>query len=72
MKNRLKLNFYYKIGIVVNLLEQLMATGLELAFDNTRVNDYRLIYKDKEYSFNDYNGVIDCLTLLLDVRKDVK
>lgn len=71
VKNNIKC-FYYKVAIVVDLLEQLKATGLELEFDNTITNNYRLKYNGEEYSFNDYNGVIGCLTLLLDIRKDVK
>jgi hypothetical protein len=68
VKNNIRC-FYYKVAIVIDLLEQLRATGLEITFDNTITNHYKLKYNDGEYVFADYNGVISCLSLLLETKK---
>ena len=72
MKHKIKTTFYYKVSIVMNLIEQLKDKGIELYFDNLETNNYKIKYKNMEYGFNVYDDVIECLTLLLDIRKDVK
>lgn len=70
MNNNIKLRkYYFKIDIIIELLEKIKDYGLDVGFDNTRVNNYTLKYKDNAYVFNDYNGVLGALNLLLDTLK---
>lgn len=71
-KNRLKLTFYYKVSIVLSLIDQLRGYGLNIAFDNIRTNQYKLIINDGEYIFREYDGVIESLNLLLDILSKKK
>lgn len=72
MKHKIKATFYYKVSIVLNLIEQLREMGIELCFDNREVNNYKLIHKSMVYGFATYDSVIECLTLLLDLKKGKK
>ena len=67
IKNRLKTSFYYKVSVVLNLIEQLRDKGLKMAFDNMQTNNYKLLYRDNVYVFTTYDDVIECLELIIDI-----
>lgn len=48
-----------KIEKITSLCNEL---GIE--FDNLLTNNYRLIYKEVEYVFQNYNDMISCLELI--------
>ena len=48
-----------KIEKITSLCNEL---GIE--FDNLLTNHYRLIYKEVEYVFQNYNDVLSCLELI--------
>lgn len=48
-----------KIEKITSLCNEL---GIE--FDNLLTNNYRLIYKEIEYVFQNYNDMISCLELI--------
>lgn len=48
-----------KIEKITSLCNEL---GIE--FDNLLTNNYRLIYKEIEYVFQNYNDMINCLELI--------
>lgn len=48
-----------KIEKIISLCNEL---GIE--FDNLLTNHYRLIYKEIEYVFQNYNDMISCLELI--------
>lgn len=48
-----------KIEKIISLCNEL---GIE--FDNILTNHYRLIYKEVEYVFQNYNDMISCLELI--------
>lgn len=73
MKDKIKVaRYYYKVDTVIELLEQLRATGFKIAFDNTYTNNFKILYGGNEYSFRTYDDILSCLNLLLDIRKENK
>lgn len=41
-----------------------LCNKLGIEFDNLLTNNYRLIYKEIEYVFQNYNDMISCLELI--------
>ncbi len=57
---------YDKINTIKDLLTYIQFHyDLDIAFDNRQTNNYKLIVFDKEFLFNDYNGVINALNFLI-------
>ena len=57
---------YEKIDAIKDLLNYIQFNyDIDITFDNRQTNNYKLIVFDKTFVFNDYNGVINALNLLI-------
>ena len=57
---------YEKINVIKDLLNYIQFTyDIDITFDTRQTNNYKLIVFDKTFVFNDYNGVINALNLLI-------
>ena len=57
---------YEKINAIKDLLNYIQFNyDIDITFDNRQTNNYKLIVFDKTFVFNDYNGVINALNLLI-------
>ena len=57
---------YEKINVIKDLLNYIQFNyDIDITFDNRQTNNYKLIVFDKTFVFNDYNGVINTLNLLI-------
>lgn len=57
---------YDKINTIKDLLNYIQFNyDIDITFDNRQTNNYKLIVFDKTFVFNDYNGVINALKLLI-------
>lgn len=52
-----------KIQIIEKYIKE-----LNLDFDNTKSNQYELIYNNNRYAFNTYDGVINALKLIKEME----
>jgi len=66
LKRGFQSNVNSQIDEIVALLDEISSKGLELIFDNTATNHYKLIDSNgKEYEFSLYKDVKNCLLLIL-------
>lgn len=60
---------YEKLKIVIEKLKNIENNfNLTIDLDRRRANHYKLIIKDKEYTFNTYDSVISALDLIIDLE----
>ena len=66
LKRGVQTNVNAQIDEIVGLLDELNSKGLELIFDNTTPNHYKLIdTSGNEFEFSLYKDVKNCLLLLV-------
>lgn len=59
-------NVNTQIDEIIGLLDDVSSKGLELIFDNTYPNHYKLVdQKGNEYEFSLYRDVKNCLLMIL-------
>lgn len=60
---------YEKLKIVIDKINYIEDNfNLILYFDRRRANHYKILIKDKEYTFNTYDSVISALDLIIDLE----
>lgn len=60
---------YEKLRIVIDKINYIEDNfNLSIDFDRRRANHYKLLIKDKEYTFNTYDSVISALDLIIDLE----
>lgn len=60
---------YEKLKIVIDKINYIEDNfNLILYFDRRIANHYKLLIKDKEYTFNTYDSVISALDLIIDLE----